>query len=355
MADDLNDTVTEDAPVTFDEYSLYQTYAPGIDASSKYMRIVMYVLGYPGNLVAFLVWIKKPMLQSSGIYLATLALSDLIFLSLDLPYSLQTDWDIYPLNYPIICEGFTVIYMAAQNMSPLLTLAFTTERYIAIKFPLKRRIYCTVKRAICTSVCITLTSLALCGIQGYFWAYDAEFEECSRRGGTDDLWESWTWCTEMIMFLGIPVLILTLNLLVIGEIRKARKIARKLNRILFKTTITTALLLSVSTFFILTTLPVSIVYALYDSYPPGSDFKNIENDVTWQAHFRYYKARTIIYNIGRTHFFMNPYIYFMGGKKFRRAVINVLTCRKSQMSLRSRRRSDTTCTKLDSLYSSDIQ
>lgn len=353
MADDTIGNVTD--TTLFDDNSLYQKYLPGISASSKYMRIVMYVFGYPGNLVAFLVWIKKPMLQSSGIYLATLALSDLLFLSLDLPYSLQIEWNVYPLNFPVVCEGFTIIYMAAQNMSPLLTLAFTTERFIAIKFPLKRRIYCTVKRAICTSCFITVTSLVLCGIQGYFWAYNYEIGECAPREGANDLWESWTWCTEMIMFLAIPLLILTLNLLVIAEIRKARKIARKLNRILFKTTITTALLLAVSTFFILTTLPVSIVYALYDSYPPGSDMDDVENDVTWQAHFRYYQARTIIYNIGFTHFFMNPYIYFFGGKKFRRAVINVLTCKSSEMSLRNRRRSDTTCTKLDSLYSSDIQ
>ena len=333
------------------ENFIYEKYLPGINSSSKYMRIIMYVFGYPGNLLAFLVWIRKPMLQSSGCYLATLALSDLLFLTLDLPYSLHTEWSIYVLNAPVICEVFTIVYLTSQYTSPLLTLAFTTERYIAIKFPLKRRIYCTVHRAVCTSCCIAMISLGLCGIQGYFWNYDTDVKECLRTEGSQKLWETWTWCTEMIMFLCVPLMILTLNVLVIVEIRKSRKIALKLNRILFKTNATTTMLLAVSTFLILTTLPVSIAYALGDSFPPGNDLNLIDQDETWQAHFRYYRARTIIYNIGLTHFFMNFYIYLLAGERFRREVINTIRCRGTKRNMSKVYRSETT--KLDSFYSSE--
>lgn len=334
-----------------DENTIYETHLPGINSSSKYMRLIMYIFGYPGNLLALLVWIRRPMLQSSGVYLAALALSDLLFLSLDLPYSLQTEWNVLVLNVPFICEVFTVVYMATQYMSPLLTLAFTTERYIAIKFPLRRRIYCTVKRALCTSLCTAAIALGLCGIQGYFWKYNTKLDECMRRDGTDQLWETWTWCTEMIMFLCIPLLILTLNLMVIFEIRKSRRVAMNLNRILFKTNATTSLLLAVSFFFILTTLPVSIAYALYDSYPPGEDFTDINNSEVWQNHFRYYRARTVIYNIGLTHFFMNFYIYLLAGDRFRREVLSVLGCRASRRFGAYTKRSETT--KMESFYSSD--
>lgn len=346
---DTNGTTSE---LLHDENFIYDKYLPVINSSSKYTRLLVYALGYPGNLLAFLVWIRKPMLQSSGVYLATLALSDLLFLLLDLPYSLQTEWNVYVLNIPVVCEGFTIVYLASQYMSPLLTLAFTTERYIAIKFPLKRRIYCTLRRALCMSTCIALTSLGLCGIQGYFWKYDTKLQECLRRDGDDtqELWETWTWVTEMIMFLCVPLIILILNLLVIFEIRKSRKVAMKLNRILFKTNATTTMLLAVSFFLILTTLPVSIMYALYDSFPPGDDLIDVETSGIWQAHFQYYRARTVIYNIGLTHFFMNFYIYLMAGERFRREVMNAIRCRSSRRGL-SKQRLETT--KMESFYSSD--
>lgn len=349
---EVNDVNSTTSVLSHDENYIYDKYLPIINSSSKYTRFLVYILGYPGNLLAFLVWIRKPMLQSSGVYLATLALSDLLFLILDLPYSLQTEWNVFVLNVPIVCEGFTVVYLAAQYMSPLLTLAFTTERYIAIKFPLKRRMYCTVGRALCMSICIALLSLGLCGIQGYFWKYDVELKECLRRLGdsTQELWETWTWVTEMIMFLCVPLIILILNLLVIFEIRKSRKVALKLNRILFKTNATTTMLLAVSFFLIITTLPVSIAYALYDSFPPGNDIIDIETSATWQAHFRYYRARTVIYNIGLTHFFMNFYIYLMAGERFRREVMNAIRCRSSRRSI-NKQRSETT--KMESFYSSD--
>ena len=73
------------------------------------------------------------MLQSFGRSLAALALNDLIFLTLDLPYILQTEWQTNVLNVPIYCEGFTILYMTSEYNAPLLTLAFTIERYIFIK------------------------------------------------------------------------------------------------------------------------------------------------------------------------------------------------------------------------------
>ena len=344
----MNDT--DDFNSYVDDNSLYDKYVGGFNSASKYMRLVAYALGFPGNLLAVLVWTRRPMLHSSGVYLAALALSDLLFLTLDLPYSLHTEWSVPVLDFPVVCEGFTIVYLAAQYMSPLLNLAFTTERYIAIKFPLKRRLYCTVKRAIMTSGCITLLSVALCGIQGYFWTFNTDVKACIRTPEADQLWGKWTWCTEMIMFLLVPIVILLLNILVIFEIQNSRKIAIRMNRIMFKTTATTTMLLAVSFFLILTTLPVSIIYILGDYFPVGVKTKNIETNKIWQDHFRYFRARSVVYNIGLTHFFMNFYIYLFAGERFRRQVLNIL--RGKQIALaNTRHRFETT--KMESFYSSD--
>ncbi|XP_052280984.1 uncharacterized protein LOC127878495 [Dreissena polymorpha] len=237
---------------------------------------------------------------------------------------------MHVLNVPIICEGFAILYLAAQYMSPLLTLAFTTERFIAIKFPLRRPLYCTVHRAVCTSFCIVLTSMGLCGIQGYLWSYDSNIGECILK--QNDLWEKWSWGTEMFMFLCVPLLVLLLNILVILEIKKSSKVAFTLNKSVNKTTATTVLLLAVSFYLILTTLPASIVFLLQKYFPPGNltHLTAIETDNNWQVYFQYCRARKVIEIIGRTHFVMNVYIYILAGDRFRKEVLNVLQCKSSR-------------------------
>ena len=53
---------------------------PAIDAIDLYVTPVWYVLGIPGNILAFAVWIQRRMRPSSGCYLAALALDECLFL-----------------------------------------------------------------------------------------------------------------------------------------------------------------------------------------------------------------------------------------------------------------------------------
>jgi len=56
------------------------------DSSSAFQSIDRYVtplwwtLGIPGNLLAYCVWMQRKMRRSSGIYLASLALNEFLFL-----------------------------------------------------------------------------------------------------------------------------------------------------------------------------------------------------------------------------------------------------------------------------------
>ncbi|KAL3865735.1 hypothetical protein ACJMK2_043095 [Sinanodonta woodiana] len=207
------------------------------------------------------------------------------------------------------------------------------------------RIYCTPKRAITMVIFLA----------GTFWTYDSKCKECVRRKDKPEIWESWTWSTEMVMFLTVPVMIMVLNMLIISEIRKSRKIALNLQRILFKTTATTTMLLVVSCFLILTTLPVNIANALKNSFPPGRIHNNlldINEDPIWRAHLIYYEARTIIYNVGLTHYVMNFYIYLVAGDKFRRDVLIMLHCKKSARN-QSRIHTSSETIKMESFCSND--
>jgi hypothetical protein len=61
---------------------------PAIDAIDRFVTPVWYVIGIPGNIVAYVVWIQRRMRPSSGCYLAALALDECIFLILQV-----TDFD----------------------------------------------------------------------------------------------------------------------------------------------------------------------------------------------------------------------------------------------------------------------
>lgn len=103
------------------------------------------------------------------------------------------------------------------------------------------------------------------------------------------------------------------------------------------------MLLAVSFYLICVTLPVTLCYVLYFRYMEG-DFSMSHDDVrvdpTWQAHFYYWAARTIIQEIGMSHFACNFYIYLATGKQFRTELQTVFTewchhCRQADSSKES--------------------
>jgi hypothetical protein len=55
---------------------------PAIEAIDRFVTPIWYVIGIPGNVVAYVVWIQRRMRPSSGCYLAALALDECIFLIL---------------------------------------------------------------------------------------------------------------------------------------------------------------------------------------------------------------------------------------------------------------------------------
>ena len=69
---------------------------------------------------------------SSASYLATLAVSDLMFLVLVIPNELQYAWLVGSLELQGWCQAWNVMYMATQYFSLLLVCAFTLERFLSV-------------------------------------------------------------------------------------------------------------------------------------------------------------------------------------------------------------------------------
>ena len=83
--------------------------------------------------------------------------------------------------------------------------------------------YCTAGRAMKVSVCMVGGCLLLGSMQLYLWTYHSSTETCIVRfsatvGDSSSLFSIWTWITEMLIFLVVPVIILIVNILVMREV-----------------------------------------------------------------------------------------------------------------------------------------
>jgi len=266
-------------------------------------------------------------------------------------FELQVKWHIKLLQLPGLCELFPVVFLTCQHLSPLLVLGFTTERYISVCHPFQRERFCTTRRALLSIAGLVSFALVLNSIQAYFWYYiPDEGGTCDMRpevtsNGSGSLWSVYSYITEMLVFGLVPTTILILNVFVIFETRrlaasemvliqqqgtrdKASKTASNIP------SATTVMLLAVSFYLIVTTLPVTILYVLYLSFPQGDiTLTGLDKaaDPTWQRHFAYTEIRTVIEEIGLSHYACNFYIYLLTGRIFRRELQRLfatICCRK---------------------------
>ena len=321
--------------------SLLLVYRPYDDVINKYVTPLWYIVGFPGNFLAFLVWIQPKMRQSSGYYLAALSMTDFVFLILQLNAELNGAWEQRVLSFPVWCELFPIIFFTTQYLSPLFVLGFTVERYISICHPYKRDKYCTTKRAIVVIVSLIIFSLSMHSIQGYFWRFDDT--ECNVRvevleGETRSLWAIWAWVTELLTFAAVPLTILTLNILVIIETgrmtkRQPQYTLQGSNSKPSNQSATTIMLLAVSFYLIASTLPVTICYSIVHSFPDGDPclpVEQVEFDPQWQRCLSYWSTRTVIQELGMSHYACNFYIYLLTGRMFRvelQQLLNRIFCK----------------------------
>ena len=97
------------------------------------VQFVCMTLGIPGNILSAIVWLRLHVASknSSAVYLAAIAINDLVFLLKKLiltNINFCVDWLCY-------CSLF--IYLSTSTLEPLLVLGFPVERLIAISYPLQ--------------------------------------------------------------------------------------------------------------------------------------------------------------------------------------------------------------------------
>lgn len=137
--------------------------------------LTLIVLGSLGNFISVLVFFTTKLKKlSSSFYLAALAISDTGFL-IALFMAWLNSFGVPLFSTSGLCEMNLYLTYVCSFLSAWLVVAFTVERFIAVRHPLRRTSMCTVSRA--KVVLIGLTALALVLYVPNFWLTQIEIHD----------------------------------------------------------------------------------------------------------------------------------------------------------------------------------
>jgi len=141
----LSELIEEDN-TTFQPFDFNMTrqwqpheYRPPIFTLDNIVYGICLALGVPGNILSAIIWFRRHVTSknSSAVYLAVLAIVDLLYLALD---TVSRTVNISVFNVGAwFYHGFDALFMTTRQLEPLLVLSFSVERLIAISFPLRVR------------------------------------------------------------------------------------------------------------------------------------------------------------------------------------------------------------------------
>ncbi|XP_052278234.1 growth hormone secretagogue receptor type 1-like isoform X2 [Dreissena polymorpha] len=295
--------------------------APQVVTIDRVVTPIWYIIGFIGNPISAKIWLSRTVCKSnsSALYFGILSIVETLYLILHVIYELHMAWGYNTYHKRVSCELFNFFFITPQYMVPMLVLAFTTERYIAVCHPFVSEKYCTVTRAKIVIGCMSVTSIALGLVQVYIWAFDDAIG-CVFRPSANGFHTIWTWVTEMLLFLVIPVACLVINVLVIREIKRIQFQSAAHGQ--GSNPASTTTLLCVSFYFILTLLPATIFYAIQTSVPQGNPYLSLEkwaSDPTWKSYFLYLTMRKAVEEICLSNYASYFIIYYITGTYFQKA------------------------------------
>ncbi|CAL1526451.1 unnamed protein product, partial [Lymnaea stagnalis] len=265
--------------------------------------------------------------NSSAAYLATLAVSDFLFLILIVGNELQYPWMVGALDLQGWCQIWNVLSMTSQYISLLLVFAFTVERFISVCRPFSCEKFSKRSRSSKIITAILCVSFTLALPQAIFWNVSPDNGKCNVRNINsttyNNIYVIWNWTSELVMFGAIPIVAFVLNVCVLKQIRTVGKLyvtSETLHRhVGARCTSTTATLMWISFYLIFSKLPVTIMFTMESSVQFGDDMsiEAMSTDPVWQNYLSYFTVRKIIEELGISHHACNIFIYAATSKQFR--------------------------------------
>ncbi|VDD83153.1 unnamed protein product [Mesocestoides corti] len=370
----LNVTDSKNVYLRYPGGLLFKRFIPDVFKLKLYASPIWFIVGIIGNLISFLIWVSRRQRgkNSSAVYLATLALTDFL-----LTICLFTEYlRIYfflssPLSVNGICQLFQGVFLFLQYYSIVLTFGFTLERWIAICYPFKRQKLCSTTRAL---VGVSVLAIIVSGFSMFFAAtWEVNQGACilADRWQEDRAFAIYLSATECIFSLIVPIATLVFNILVLREISNVVKskmfvshadlLSRRTNQAPVPRAeanqtagaplvigakhssvhasakeqanfqAVTLMLVVLSFYLILCTLPVGIVFVVqmrFTGIPDDLDDEEILANPAWLQYLQFMKAKEIIDFVCSSHYACNFIIYILTGKSFRQHLKDILLCRQ---------------------------
>jgi len=195
----------------------------------QYYTPVLVLLGLLGNCLSVCIFFgTKLRYSSSSIYLGALAISDSGFLvAVFVSWLKMVYVDLF--NRQGFCQFFVYLATLCSFLSVWFVVAFTVERYVAVRWPLRRQFLCTVARAKITVMALTALAVLLSSPVLLFSKIPKNSKTC---GSTDENWKSWAIAyntLDTVMTFAVPLTIIVIfNTLIARNIYKLDHIRRTL-------------------------------------------------------------------------------------------------------------------------------
>lgn len=313
-----------------------------LDQIHFYYTPILVNLGLLGNFMSVCVFFGTKLRHSScNMYLGALAISDIGFLAtIFVAWLTLKPFSIDLFNRSGFCQFFMYLGSLCSFLSVWFVVAFTVERFVAVKWPLRRQSLCTVTRAKALIVKLTIVAVIWCSPILLFT------KARPKRNATDgiviicDLDNDWTlWANVYNSIDAVLSFMLPFTMIVIFNTMIARNVYR-LNRTrrtltidsdvsnergacgqhardrMPQTKVTKMLLLVSTTFFCLNT--------------PSYMLRMIVFIFGHNIHqFGLFLAQHICYDLFNTSFGINFVLYCASGQNFRRAMVCMFRRRSS--------------------------
>ena len=271
--------------------------------------------GLLGNIVIVILTLRIKPFNSTSLFMISLAVVDLSVISSRIAMKAVL------FDSTVICQTMWYIYNALPLFSNYILVFWTIERFIAVRFPLRVQVFCTVKRTAVTILVVGIFSFAV------NIAWPVSIVKLSYASGctiykdkTTFIYQIW-YKVDTCIFIFIPMITIFLcNIMIIYGLQHSTKrhlqmtsneeSIRKRNKEQRKTTIT---LLSVSFAFLILHVPI----AIYNCMAMVANFlRDQEALATWN--FVNYFGLTM----AEVQNSINFYLYFLTGRRFRQVTFS---------------------------------
>ncbi|XP_071102808.1 sex peptide receptor-like isoform X2 [Haliotis cracherodii] len=310
---------------------------------NNYYLWAIFAFGFPGNVASVITIIRMQRITTSTFYVAVLAVVDNCAIVFKLLYHQLTLHQVWLDSMG--CKILNFLSLFFTTFANWILVFIATERFVAVRKPLKVGMYWTIPRAVVSVGGLTcVVTIIYCHI---FWTFTGNGPDCMIFLQYLHFYRDvWYWLNAAVYSLAPCFLLITLNFFIVQSVRKSTIVRNQLSmkngtkscnssRSMRQEKQITVMLVSVAVVFIILTVPRCIyaIVHLYWSVQLGT-----------MADAQKYLLDQLTFFLCDSNHAINFYLYFTTGKKFRRHFLDIVLCRKRRMTALNVSQSGTTMT-----------